>query len=441
MVGLGVDADPELGEVRADDFVGDLGPADVRAEVTDFGNAAQLFADVDRDPPHGFERGAGLLDPVHQEVVFLKVGKELFAQADRRPSPSPQRPRPAARRPSRAVAPGGARPPDRCALRIRTSGDSRRRSDGTRQEQQREGRRDRERHQERGQDGQHIGQRERAEERAGKPFQEEDRHEHQDHDQAGVNDSASDFERGVEHDPKSRARVGERAIESQPAHDVLDVDDRVVNHLAHRDHQARDDHRVERRTHGRQDQCRGDQRQRNRRQADHGRAPVKEKRQQDDDHQHAADDHRLGEIFQRPLDERRRAEDGRVDVDPLQPGLQVFDRFFDLLGDFERIAGRLFFDDQQQSFAVVDHGIADRRRKADLDLGDIAQPQRSTVAKGDGGLGEVFGLFDGREVADGDSLIGHVDEAAAGDGRRVGDRLDHRVERHAVQAAAGRDRP
>ena len=38
MVGLGVDADPQLGEVRADDLVGDLGPADVRAEVAHAGD-------------------------------------------------------------------------------------------------------------------------------------------------------------------------------------------------------------------------------------------------------------------------------------------------------------------------------------------------------------------------------------------------------------------
>ena len=64
-----------------------------------------------------------------------------------------------------------------------------------------------------------------------------------------------------------------------------------------------------------------------------------------------------------------------------------------------------------------------------LDVGDITQTQGSTVAEGDRGLGEVFGLVDGREVADGDSLVGHVDEPAAGDGRRVGDRLDDGVER------------
>ncbi len=36
-------------------------------------------------------------------------------------------------------------------------------------------------------------------------------------------------------------------------------------------------------------------------------------------------------------------------------------------------------------------------------------------------------------VPDGDPLVGHVDEPAAGDGRGVGHRLDDRVERHAVE--------
>ena len=63
-----------------DDLVGDFRPADVRAEVAHAGDGAQLVARPERDPPHRVERRAGLLDPVHQEVVFLEVRQELFAQ-------------------------------------------------------------------------------------------------------------------------------------------------------------------------------------------------------------------------------------------------------------------------------------------------------------------------------------------------------------------------
>ena len=40
----------------------------------------------------------------------------------------------------------------------------------------------------------------------GEPLEEEDRHEHQDHDQAGVDDGAPDLERGVQHHPERRPR-------------------------------------------------------------------------------------------------------------------------------------------------------------------------------------------------------------------------------------------
>ena len=96
---------------------------------------------------------------------------------------------------------------------------------------------------------------------------------------------------------------------------------------------------------------------------------------QDDHHQDAADDHRLAEVLQRPLDEAGGPEDGRVDVHALEPRHQGLEGLLDLLGDLQRVAGRLLLDDQQQALAVVDHGVADRRREADLDLGHVAQSQ------------------------------------------------------------------
>ena len=78
------------------------------------------------------------------------------------------------------------------------------------QQQQRQRRRDRQRDDQRGQDRQHVGQRQRPEERAGQAVEEEDRQEHQHDDQAGVDDGAADFERGVEHDV-------ERGVADSPA--------------------------------------------------------------------------------------------------------------------------------------------------------------------------------------------------------------------------------
>ena len=42
VVDLSVDADPEFGEIRADRFVGDFGPADVRAEIAHAGDRDEV---------------------------------------------------------------------------------------------------------------------------------------------------------------------------------------------------------------------------------------------------------------------------------------------------------------------------------------------------------------------------------------------------------------
>ena len=111
-----------------------------------------------------------------------------------------------------------------------------------------------------------------------------------------------------------------------------------------------------------QHQRRGQQRQRDRRQADQRRPPVEQERDQDDDHQHAADEHARAQVAQRPLDERGRAEDGRVDLHARQARPQRLQRRLDLAGHLQRVAPGLLLDDQQQARAVVDDRVADRRR-------------------------------------------------------------------------------
>ncbi len=97
----------------------------MRAEVSNALNVHQLPRGVDRRPPHRVERGAGLLDPVHQEVVLLEVRQELLAQERKRRRGHGQRDRDdrhgALRAPrSVAAAAGGSR-----ALRPVTTGASR----------------------------------------------------------------------------------------------------------------------------------------------------------------------------------------------------------------------------------------------------------------------------------------------------------------------------
>ena len=75
-----IDADPELGEIRAVNFISNLRPADVRAKIPHAGNRPQLLRGLRRDTHHRIERCARLFNPVHEKVGLLKIRQEFFAQ-------------------------------------------------------------------------------------------------------------------------------------------------------------------------------------------------------------------------------------------------------------------------------------------------------------------------------------------------------------------------
>ena len=106
---------------------------------------------------------------------------------------------------------------------------------------------------------------------------------------------------------------------------------------------------------------------------------------QHEDDQHAADQQRAIQVGERHLDERRRPEDGGVDVDAGKRRLQRGERRLDVARHLQRVALGLLLDDQQQARAVVDDAVADRRREALDDVGDVAQ-----AAHGAGVAGAVL---------------------------------------------------
>ncbi len=62
----------------------------------------------------------------------------------------------------------------------------------------------------------------------------------------GVDDAGAHLLRGADHDVERRARIAERAVLAQPAEDVLDVDDRVIDQFADGDRDAAERHGVDR---------------------------------------------------------------------------------------------------------------------------------------------------------------------------------------------------
>ena len=115
----------------------------------------------------------------------------------------------------------------------------------SREQDQAERRRDRQRDQHRHQHRQPVGEHERPEERARQALQEEDRDDRHDVDHRRVGDRAAHLDRGVEHDPERRDVAALGARLAQASDDVLDVDDRVVDHHPDRDHQPGQDHHVD----------------------------------------------------------------------------------------------------------------------------------------------------------------------------------------------------
>ena len=279
-------------------------------------------------------------------------------------------------------------------------------------------------------DRQNVTQRQRPEERAREPRKEENGHKDEDDDHAGINHRAAHFERGLQHDCETRfARVLPHAPQ-----DVLHVDDRIIHDLAERDDQSGENHRIDRLAHPCEQQQRHGERQRDRGDADDRGAPITEEQRQHDHHEQAAEPERFGEMMDRNLDEARRAEDGAVDGDARQRGLQFLEHLFDALRDIERVSPRLLLDDEQDAVTVIDHRIADGRRIANLDLRDIAKANRRAIPELHHGPGEIFRRLDQRKLRHAETEVRCIDKTARADHRRVARRTRDGIQRHTGRA-------
>ena len=108
-------------------------------------------------------------------------------------------------------------------------------------------------------------------------------------------------------------------------------------------------------------------------------------------------------------------EDLRVDDDVGQPGPHFRERLLDAVRDVESVPPRIFLDDEQQTWPVVDHRVACERHVPLGHVGDLAEADALAVGPLDRHGGQVGRGDDGEDVLDRDALIRGVDESARAD--------------------------
>ena len=272
-----------------------------------------------------------------------------------------------------------------------------------------------------------VGHRQRPEERARQAFQEEHRGEHDDHHQGRVDDGAPDLERGIQDDSGKGLGASFGAFLTQTSPDVLDVDDRVVDHFADRNDQAGEDHHVDRFATEIEDQSCGQQRQRNGDDADQRGAPFEEEEEQQHDDENAAEHQRIGQIADRNLDEGRRAENLGVDLDVLEPRRDLLERFVGAARHVERVGPGELLDDQQDAGTIIDDRIANQRRVVLDHPCDIGELELGPVLERD--LAQIVRRDDRQDIANLQPLVRRIDEAARSDKVTVRELDEARIER------------
>ena len=228
---------------------------------------------------------------------------------------------------------------------------------GARQERKAQRRRDDKRHAKRRQQRHDVRVRQRGQQAPFHAGQPEDRQEHQDDDDGGEDDGRADLDRRVAHDDRGRPALlrRQRRILPKPAHDVLDVDDRVVHERADGDRQPAERHRIDRHVEAAQHEDGGSQRQRHRRERDGRGARVGQKDQHDRDHQEAAVTQRGYHVVDGDLDEVGLPEYQPIDRDPRwQLLLQRVEFAVEERRDLNRVRARLLLhadDDRGRAVA------------------------------------------------------------------------------------------
>ena len=170
------------------------------------------------------------------------------------------------------------------------------------------------------------------------------------------------------------------AVLAQAAHDVLDVDDGVVDDHPEGDDEPGQDHRVDGGAPPVEHQPGGHQRQRDGDEADQRRSASRRGRAT-----------RIRTTSRQPRSSARLRLSSAISMKvagrkmvvsismPGRPGRISSMRRLDALGHLERVAPGELLDDQHQARAVVDDGVADQRLVVLDHVGHVAEAQRLAV--------------------------------------------------------------
>ena len=155
--------------------------------------------------------------------------------------------------------------------------------------------------------------------------------------------------------------------------DVLDHDDCVVDHEAHREHDREQREQVDREAEGQHQHHRADERDRNGHDRDDHAANRSEEKKDDQDHDHQ----RFGESLQNLIDRFLNVCRGVVRDSAFHPGRQLRlnfrHRFANRLHHVERVRGRQHVDADEDGGLAVEADFLLVRFGAENDVGDVAE--------------------------------------------------------------------
>ena len=209
-------------------------------------------------------------------------------------------------------------------------------------------------------------------------------------------------------------RVERRHAVFDMAVDVLDDDDRVVDHETDAEHERQQRQQIDRIAERQQRDHHADQRQRNGHDRDEGRAQIAEEQEDHDDDDRRRLGERLGDFVDRGADERGRIIGDRRLQARRQLALDARHDRANAVDDRQRIGLRRSIDaDEHRLQAVEDRRGIDALRP-ELDLRDVAEPHQRVAARRDHQLAEGLGAVERGQRIDADLRVIAFDLAGRG---------------------------